>query len=272
MSGSEAYELLRTCLSHRSAAARRSALQSFVDAGIDWDVVQREARRHRVLPLLYRALEEVLGPDLPSSLREQAEEHRRGVRIRNTFVVQELGRLTECFDRADLPFLVMKGPVLARTAYGDIALRHSVDADVFVPRTRFSEVERALHDLGYEYAEKRKAVAGWRKRQSLYLDGQWEFQRGRSFTLDVHTRLMPPGFPFPSDFSPFWERARPVRLSEEVTVQGFSAEDRLLVLSHHNNLFGIFLSILSNLLIFNITYIYDRKQRSHHVFCCRFIR
>ena len=232
-SPSEAFEVLRTCLSYRPAAARRDTLQSFVDTGLDWDVIRREAARHRVLPLVYRRLESLLGEGLPASVRETGREHRRGIRIRNTFLIQELGGLAECFDQTDLPFLVMKGPVLARTAYGDIALRHSVDADVFVPKEQFSEVEHKLQNLGYEYAEKRKAVSGWRKSLSLYLDGQWEFQRGRSFTLDVHTRLMPPGYSFPSDFQPFWKRAQPVCLSEEVTVHGFSVEDRLLVLAHH---------------------------------------
>jgi len=232
-SGPDAYELIRTCLSHRSEAARRSALQPFFEDGIDWSLVQQEARRHRVLPLLYRELENLLGSCLPSSLREQIREHWRGERIRNTFVIQELGRLAQHLQAADLPFLVMKGPVLAKTAYGNIALRHSVDSDVFIPKKKFSEVEHALLELGNEYTEKRKAVAGWRKALSLYLDGQWEFRRGRSFTLDVHTRLMPPGYSFPSNFQPFWERARPVQLSDEVSVPGFAPEDQVLVLAHH---------------------------------------
>ena len=233
MSGSDVYELIRACLSHRSESARRSALQSFLDAGIDWPLVQQEAQRHRVLLLLYRALEDVLGPRLPSSLHEQIREHRRGVRIRNTFVIQELGRIAQHFEAVDLAFLAMKGPVLAKTAYGDIALRHSVDADMFVPREHFSEVESALRDLGYEYTEERKAVADWRKALSLYLDGQWEFSRGRSFTLDVHTRLMPPGYPFPSDFQRFSKGARSVQLSDKVSVPGFAPEDQLLILAHH---------------------------------------
>jgi hypothetical protein len=44
---------------------------------------------------------------------------------------------------------------------------------------------------------------------------------------------MPPGYSFPPDFHPFWDRARPVRLADDVVVQGFSPEDRLLVLVHH---------------------------------------
>jgi hypothetical protein len=108
-----------------------------------------------------------------------------------------------------------------------------VDADVAIPSDQFSEADRLLRELGYEHAAKRKRMSGWRASLSRYLDGQWEFTRGNTFTLDVHTRLMPPGYSFPPDFHPFWNRARPVRLADDVFVQGFSPEDRLLVLVHH---------------------------------------
>ncbi|WP_263784456.1 nucleotidyltransferase domain-containing protein [Salinibacter grassmerensis] len=233
MSGSDTYEFVQTCLSHRSDAARREAARPFLEAGVDWNAVQRLARQHRVLPLFFRGLEDLLGPELPPPMHEQIQEHRRGVRIRNTFLAQELGRVCRRFDDAGLPLLAMKGPVLAQSAYGDIALRYSVDADVAIPGDQFSEADRLLNDLGYEPAPKRKGMSGWRASLSRYLDGQWEFTRGNTFTLDVHTRLMPPGYAFSSDFHTFWEQARPVRLADDAVVTGFSPEDRLLVLVHH---------------------------------------
>lgn len=233
MPGPDAYEFIRTCLSHQSVAARREVAQSVLETGVDWEVVHQEAQRHRVLPLLLHTLEELLGSRLPSSIQDQSQEHRRGVRIQNTFVIQELKRVTRQFAEAGLPLLIMKGCVLARTAYGDIALRQSVDADIVVPDDQFSEADRLLQDIGYEYAEKRRMLTGWRKRLSRYLDGQWQFTRGNAFALDVHTRLMPPRYSFPSDFHRFWERARPVRLTDDVTVQGLSPEDQVLMLAHH---------------------------------------
>ncbi len=233
MSGPDAYEFIRTCLSHRPVAARREVAQSFLEADADWETLQREARRHRVLSLFYHVLEKLLGPRLPSPILDRIQQHRRGVRVQNTFVIQELKRVTQRFEEAGVPLLVMKGPVLAETAYGDIALRQSVDADVAVPEDQFSEADRLLQEIGYEHAAKRKALTGWRKSLARYLDGQWEFARGNAFVLDVHTRLMPPRYSFPSDFHRFWQRARRVQLTEEAAVQGFSPEDQVLVLAHH---------------------------------------
>lgn len=233
MSGADVYEFIRICLSHRSEAARRDALQPFVEAGIDWGLVKREARRHRVLPLLFHALENLLEDRLPSSVREQSREHRRGLQIRNTFVIQELGRIAQHFEDEGLPILALKGPVLAQAAYGDIALRQSVDVDVLVPREQFSTADRLLKEIGYEYANKRKVLTGWREKLSLYIDGQWQFTRGKSFSLDVHTRLMPPGYSFPTDFQQFWKRSRSVQLGKGTVIRGLSPEDQVLTLAYH---------------------------------------
>ena len=229
----EAYQVVRACLSSRPAAARRETVRSLVDAGLDWDTVRREAARHRVLPLFDRRLEALLGEECPASVRKNGRKHRRGIRIRNAFLAEELGRIVHTFQEADLPALAHKGPVLSKAVFGDIAARHSVDMDVAIPRERAREADRLLRDLGYEHAAKRSALKGWRKTLSLYLDGQWEYTRGASFMLDLHTRIMPPGYAFPSAPHSFWERSEPVTLRDDVTVPGFAPEDRILVLAHH---------------------------------------
>lgn len=223
---------MRRCLADRSETAHDEELCSLVKS-LDWETVRQEAVRHRVLPLLHRRLDTLLGEDLPVPVREDGREHRRGVRIRNTFLIQELGRVVEAFEAAGLPVLAMKGPVLSKVAFGDIASRHSVDLDLMIPRGRFSEARGLLLDMGYNGTAKRAALEGWRKTLSLYLDGQWEFARGSSFTLDVHTRAMPSGYSFPAAPEPIWERAQPVTLHGDVTVPSFSPEDRILVLAHH---------------------------------------
>ncbi|MEF8817959.1 MAG: nucleotidyltransferase family protein [Salinibacter sp.] len=229
----KAFEVVRACLSSRPAAARRDTVRSLVGAGLDWDTVRREAARHRVLPLFDRRVEALLGEECPESVRKNGRKHRRGVRIRNAFLADELGRVVDAFQEADLPVLAHKGPVLSKAVFGDVAARHSVDMDVVIPRARAREADRLLRGLGYEHAAKRAALEGWRKTLSLYLDGQWEFTRGASFMLDLHTRIMPPGYTFPRAPRSFWERSEPVALRDDVTVPGFAPEDRVLVLSHH---------------------------------------
>lgn len=234
MSGPDAYELIRMCLSHRPASVRREQVHDAVETGVDWDTVGTEAARHRVWPLFFHRLRRLLGDQLPAPLRKQLQERQRGLRIHSAFQVQELGTVAETFEEHGLPLLSLKGPVLAHVAYGDVAMRRYVDLDVFVPRRRFSEVDQLLRDMGYEDPPGKDAIEGWRRTTARFLAGQWPYVQAKgTFTVDVHTRLLPPSFSFSSDFRRFWERSTPVQLGEEVSVQGFAREDMILILAYH---------------------------------------
>lgn len=63
----------------------------------------------------------------PADVRTQSSlDHLQSVRA--------LGTLAGCLEAADVPWLVMKGAVLANLLYGDGGLRRSIDIDVLVPR------------------------------------------------------------------------------------------------------------------------------------------
>jgi len=234
MSGPDAYELIRTCLSHRPTSARREQVRDALETGVDWNTLGRQAARHRVWPLFFHRLNRLLGDRLPAPLREQLQEHQRRLRIHSAFQVQELGTVAETFDEHGIPLLSLKGPVLAQVAYGDVSMRRYVDLDVFVPRRRFSEADQLLREMGYEDPPGKNALEGWRRTAARVFAGQWPYvQANGTFTVDVHTRLLPLSFSFPSDFRQFWERSTPVQLREEVSVQGFSREDMLLILAYH---------------------------------------
>lgn len=233
-SGTEAFGFIRACISHRPRAERRKILQSFLEAGLNWEEVFREATRHGVRPLFDCDVQRLLGDELPSSLRNQIRERQQKNRIYAAFLTQELGKVYRLCEEHDLPILTLKGPVLAEVAYGDTTMRRYVDLDVLIPERRFPELDRLLKSSGYEYPEKRKRVTGWRRKMFRALKGQWQYTRaGGAFNLDVHTRIMPPGYSFPADFRPFWERSREVRLNGSIVVQGLAPEDQALMLSYH---------------------------------------
>lgn len=233
ITGTDTYELVRACISHQPEAARRDALRSYLRAGADWENVLREAARHGVCPLLVHNLEHLLG-GLPSPLCDHVQESRRKRSIHANFLVQELGRIYELCEDNDLPLLTLKGPVLADRAYGGIAMRRYIDLDILIPEGRFSELDRLLRSAGYEYPAKREKLKGWRQTVFRALKGQWQYTRGGGvFNLDVHTRIMPPGYPFPADFWAFWERSEEVQLKGRVVVKGLAPEDQALMLSYH---------------------------------------
>lgn len=233
-SGRGVYELVRTSISHQPKQVRREKLEALVEEGVDWSAVQEVAARHRVLPLFLHNVDAVLGECLPDAVRDQIREHQRRLQIRTAFLTGELGRIFQLFEDEGLPVLALKGPILALQAYDDAALRNYVDLDILVPRERFSKADRLLRTIGYKYSSEKQKLTGWRKRLALYIFGQWQFRRKKgALDVDLHTRVMPPGYTLASDFGLFWERSRPVQLQEDVTVQAFAPEDMVLILAHH---------------------------------------
>jgi hypothetical protein len=234
MSEQEAFDFVRTCVSHQSEEQRREMAEKFLEKGINWETVVQEAIRHQVLGLFYYHVDALLGNKLSPTFRDQIQEYWRGVRIHNTFLSEELGNVVHQCKKQGIPILTLKGPVLAKVAYGDISLRQYVDLDILIPGSRFSEVDRLLQEMGYGYAGEYQHIRGWRKQLALYLSGQWPFTRRRGpFTIDVHTRIMPPGYAFSSDFQEYWKRSDSVRLKKGVRVQVFGPEDTVLILAHH---------------------------------------
>lgn len=234
MSGKDAYELVRTSILHRPEAVRREQAQALVETGVDWNTVRKEAARHGVLPSFSQNLEVLFGDRLSASLYDQIQERRQKAQIYAAFLVGELKRIFQLFRENNLPVLTLKGPTLAQNIYGDVAMRRYIDLDLFVPRERLSEANRLLRNVGYEYPSDEQKPTGWRKKLALYLSGQWQLTRkGGALSLDLHTRIMPPGYSFPADFHPFWERSRTVQLRKEEKVRGFAPEDMILILAHH---------------------------------------
>lgn len=230
----EPYRFVRTCVSCQPQWRRREEIMAFCEGGVEWDLIVAEAARHGVLPLFLENLKVLVGDRLPTSMRDRVRNYHQKLKIHAAFLVKELNRVLCAFEEKEIPVLVLKGPVLARTAYGELHLRRYVDLDVLVPRERFPDADRVLQTAGYEYPRSKKEIAGWRKRLLLFLSGQWQYTRASgAFNLDVHTRVMPPGFALSSDFEPFWDRSTSVELGNGISVPGFAAEDMALILAYH---------------------------------------
>jgi hypothetical protein len=62
----------------------------------------------------------------------------------------EAVRLTRALQDAGVPVLAFKGPALAASVHGDIAVRQSKDIDLLVPPERFAQAMRLCQHAGYQ--------------------------------------------------------------------------------------------------------------------------
>ena len=121
---------LLLCIARRDLDERRQTeLRRLLSAALDWPYLMSAARRHGLMPLLYRHLNGI-SKEVPSTyfaaIKQESIENCQAV-------LTLLGRLTavfKLFNQQNLPVLVFKGPVLADIAYGDNSFRQAGDIDV----------------------------------------------------------------------------------------------------------------------------------------------
>jgi len=129
--------------------ARAHNLARLLAAPLDWIPLTADAERHGVAALLHGHLRR-LGPGQipPSALQALALQARVCVAW-NLRLRHELGRILAAFERAGIPVIPLKGPVLADELYSQPLLRPSEDLDILVQPADHPTGERILHDLGY---------------------------------------------------------------------------------------------------------------------------
>lgn len=218
--------LLLACARARLSAEDAVRIQALVAAPPDWELLLALARRHRVVALLYQALRAV--PGIPAAvlaqLRAEAQRHA-GHSLRQ---VGELAQLAQAFAAEGVPLIVLKGPALARLAYGNVALRSSVDLDLLVPRRDLPRASALLERHGYTRLE--QLGAG---QTEAYLAAQHHFSFVRDDLLvELHYELRERYFSYRSDLAGLWARAAPVVLGG-CTLQAPGYADQFTTLCLH---------------------------------------
>src|ERR1044072_2066662 len=128
------HELLLCCA--RTAASEQIAarMREVAATKINWEYLFLLARRHSIVPLLYRQLDRHASDLVPTECLNQLKKHYLENVARNTILTAELCRLINHFADSGIEAIPYKGPVLALFAYGNVALRRFVDLDVIVKK------------------------------------------------------------------------------------------------------------------------------------------
>lgn len=203
-------------------------------AELDWSWIEAAARRHGVLPLVAKRLAEARAPCDHEATAAKLIKSATVNQLRNQYSTARLITLLEQFADASIPALTIKGPLLAKLAYNDIALRSFADLDILIRAVDIRAAARLLVRNGLiaeNYDD--EAVAA-----NFFCAAEASFHtRDRTVRIDLHWRLSPPYYQFGPDSDELWARAREETLENSI-VRTLAPEDNLLYLAVHASRHG----------------------------------
>jgi hypothetical protein len=158
-------------------------------AGLNWSRLLRTAEPHGMMPLLYWQLKTICPESVPPSALQELRDHFHANSRRNLFLVTELLEVLTLFHSNGIPAIPYKGPVLAASVYGNVALRQFGDLDIVVPRSDALRASDLLRLRGYQ---PRMRLSAWQEAAFLATEREFHQVRAdRNVAVEVQWEIVP---------------------------------------------------------------------------------
>jgi len=137
----------RRTMDTTACAVARAAIRD----GVDWDVFLSLARHHGLIPLMQHHVTAgtISAADIPAYALTALQLEATTIARRSLYLTGELIAILRDFAAQEIPCVPLKGPALALSPYGDVALRRINDLDIFVHESDLPRAIARLADRGY---------------------------------------------------------------------------------------------------------------------------
>ncbi len=209
---------------------QEQAIRKAIAAAPDWAEYLRLIDRHDVTVLSWAALSRVSGLAIPESVAQRLQKLSEACRIhaiRHSLVLTEILRE---FNRAAIPVMPLKGPLLSFALYGDVGLRRSFDLDVAVEKRHLQDAMICLENTGWKLDPAQSSLSP--RQWNSFLENGHHLNFTHSNTgscLELHWRNY---WEPPEAADARWLRSRPSAWNG-CAIQTMSAADLTLYLCTH---------------------------------------
>src|SRR6267378_6900439 len=226
---SREFDFLCACACVEPAPDRGARIADWNGSPFDWSELLRLAEHHGVLPLVARNLS-THARGLPLQVEQSFRSAFDGNARRNLWFASELVRITDYFEKKNMRAIPYKGPTLAESAYGDVALRNFGDLDFLISPVEFEHAKHALGELGYQpSSDLSPAVECFWLRNGY--ERSFDSAAGK-YLVELQWGLLPRFFAVDFRIADLLLRSRSASIGGR-EVLGLSPEDSLLVLCLH---------------------------------------
>jgi Uncharacterised nucleotidyltransferase len=128
---------------------QEECIREAIRAGPDWTEYVRLVDRHGIPALSWAALQRAGGQDIPGKTKQELQERSEACRLQAVRHSLLLAEILKAFRSAEIPVMVLKGPILSFDLYGDLGLRQCRDLDLAVSLENISRARPCLGALGW---------------------------------------------------------------------------------------------------------------------------
>ena len=225
-------ELLLCCARTEASPEVAARIRELAASDVDWDYLALLAKRHSIVPLLYRQLERHAAESIPSDQLAKLKLQYQENHARNIILTEELCQLIKLLSDAGIEAIPYKGPALALFAYGNLALRRFVDLDVIVKKADVLHARDLL--LPYGYVPGKSLTLA---QQELLLRTQHNLQLSRDnrrLLLELHWEVAPHLFASSVQENELWQNLTTINVNG-TELKTLTADDLLFSLCVHGS-------------------------------------
>ena len=226
------HELLLCCARTDAPAELAARIRELAATNVDWDYLALLARRHSIIPLLYRQLERHASELVPRTYLAKLKLNYQENSARNTILTAELCHLIKLFGDNGIDAIPYKGPALAIFAYNNLALRRFVDLDIIVKKSDVPHARDLLLGEGYEPT---KSLTNAQQDLLLRTQHNVQFSRdNRRLLLELHWEVAPHLFASSVQETELWQNLTTIDVNG-TPMKTLSADDLLFSLCVHGS-------------------------------------
>jgi hypothetical protein len=201
-------EVILCCARTSMDPERADLVKAILRQNIDWKYLMKTAQRHGLIPLLYKNLSDVSPEMVPEEVMKTFHEQYNANSRRNLFLTGELIKLFHFFESNGISAVPFKGPALAASVYGNLALRQFCDLDILIQKQDLLKVRDLMIFLGYVPEFQFNNIQA-----KVLIKYQYELHfvhTNRNIFMGLHWNLAPRYLNCPLVSEYLWKNARPV--------------------------------------------------------------
>lgn len=210
----------------------RERIIQLLETGLDWTYLLGLASQHSLRPLLYRHLNAIEAAAVPKAAFARLWGWYERTGRHNRAIAKELLNILELLDSNGIPALPYKGPALAASIYGELALREFSDLDILLRPRDVLAAKALLQAQGYQ---PKYALTPAVETAFLRSTGQYHLvlvDAQSAVMVELHW-MTDPDYPVePSADEAWWSRLGKAKLGEN-KVRCFAPRELLLILCLH---------------------------------------